>query len=96
MTAFLRMVVFCGFALLAAHNTYAETVIKAVMHSPLRMNDPHATTAYISTWHGYMIYDTLLATDAHNQVRPQMLESWQVSDDGKNLHHEASPGFKMA
>lgn len=94
MTAFLRMVAFCGFALLATHNTYAETVIKAVMHSPLRMSDPHATTAYISTWHGYMIYDTLLATDAHNQIRPQMLESWQVSDDGKTYTMRLRPGLK--
>ena len=65
------------------HVCHAKTVIKAVMHSPLRMSDPHATTAYISTWHGYMIYDTLLAIDAQNQIRPQMMESWQVSDDGK-------------
>jgi len=61
----------------------AETTIKAVMHSPLRLTDPHATTAYITTWHGYMIYDTLLATDADNAIKPQMLEGWEVSADGK-------------
>ncbi|KAG0739301.1 hypothetical protein G6F24_017380 [Rhizopus arrhizus] len=56
------------------------------MHSPLRLTDPHATTAYITTWHGYMIYDTLLATDAANKIQPQMLEKWEVSPDGKTLY----------
>lgn len=93
MTALLRMAALCGMALLAAHDAYAENVIKAVMHSPLRMSDPHATTAYISTWHGYMIYDTLLATDAENQIRPQMLQNWQVSEDGKTYTLTLRPGL---
>ena len=53
------------------------------MHSPLRLTDPHATTAYITAWHGYMIYDTLIAVDGDNALQPQMLEKWDVSEDGK-------------
>ena len=53
------------------------------MHSPLRLTDPHATTAYITAWHGYMIYDTLIAVDEDNRLQPQMLEKWDVSEDGK-------------
>ena len=45
----------------------AETTLRAVMHSPLRLTDPHATTAYITAWHGYMIYDTLIAVDGDNR-----------------------------
>ena len=45
------------------------------MHSPLRLTDPHATTAYITAWHGYMIYDTLIAVDGDNALQPQMLEN---------------------
>lgn len=60
----------------------AQTVT-AVLHSGLRVLDPVVTTAYISRNHGYMIYDTLLATDGNNEIQPQMAEKWEVSDDGK-------------
>jgi peptide/nickel transport system substrate-binding protein len=57
----------------------AKTLV-AVMHSDLRVIDPILTTAYITRDHGYMVYDTLLATDANFKVRPQMAD-WKVSDD---------------
>jgi len=59
----------------------AETVLRAVMHSDLKIVDPIWTTAYITRNHGYMIYDTLLATDAKGEIRPQMLEKYEVSGD---------------
>ena len=61
--------------LAAAAPASAETTLRAVMHSPLRLTDPHATTAYITAWHGYMIYDTLIAVDEDNRLQPQMLEN---------------------
>jgi len=60
---------------------HAQTVT-AVMQSGLRVMDPVLTTAYMTTYHGYMIYDTLLGVDADFTVQPQMA-SWQVSEDGK-------------
>jgi peptide/nickel transport system substrate-binding protein len=51
------------------------------MHSDLKIVDPIWTTAYITRNHGYMIYDTLLATDANGQIRPQMVDRWEVSPD---------------
>ena len=60
----------------------AETTLRAVMHSDLKIIDPIWTTAYITRDHGYMVYDTLLATDAEGRVQPQMAEGWTVSDDG--------------
>ena len=47
----------------------AET-ITAVMHSALRVLDPVITTAHIVRNHAYMIYDTLLATDADGKIHP--------------------------
>ena len=44
------------------------------MHSDLKILDPIWTTAYITRNHGYMIYDTLFATDANGKVQPQMVE----------------------
>src|SRR5690606_18986053 len=94
MLKFVRTAVLAGAILLAGSGAHAESVIRAVMHSQLRLTAPHATTAYITTWHGYMIYDTLLATDADNKVQPQMLEKWEVSPDGKTYTMTLRAGLK--
>jgi peptide/nickel transport system substrate-binding protein len=59
----------------------AQTTLRAVMHSDLKIVDPIFTTAYITRNHGYMIYDTLFATDANGEVKPQMVDKYSVSDD---------------
>jgi len=59
----------------------AETTLRAVMHSDLKILDPVWTTAYIVRNHGYMVYDTLFATDANGQVKPQMVDKHEVSAD---------------
>ncbi len=55
--------------------------LRVVMHSDLKIIDPVWTTAYIARNHGYMIYDTLFALDMNLEPRPQMIDSWTVSDD---------------
>jgi peptide/nickel transport system substrate-binding protein len=70
-------------ALLAAPASQAIAAGKtltAVMHSDLRVIDPGITTAYITRDHGYMVYDTLVATDSSFKIQPQMAD-WKVSDD---------------
>jgi len=59
----------------------AETTLKVVMHSDLKIVDPIWTTAYIVRNHGYMIYDTLFATDAKGEIRPQMVGKYDLSAD---------------
>src|SRR6185295_1913472 len=61
----------------------AQTTLRAVMHSDLKILDPIWTTAYIVRDHGYMIYDTLLAQTEKGEIKPQMLEKYEVSADGK-------------
>jgi len=68
--------------------------ITAVMHSGLRVLDPIITTAYITRNHGYMIFDTLLAVDAHNKIQPQMVEKWVISADGKTYTFTLRKGLK--
>src|SRR5438105_758960 len=58
--------------------------ITAVMQVGLRVLDPVLTTADTARNHGYMIYDTLLASDENFEIRPQMAQSWQVSADNKS------------
>jgi len=59
----------------------SETVLRAVMHSDLKIIDPIWTTALISAHHGYLVYDTLFSLDEKLVVRPQMVDKWEVSTD---------------
>jgi peptide/nickel transport system substrate-binding protein len=95
-----RNLLFAGLASLAAVVTsasevLAETTLRAVMHSDLKIVDPIWTTAYITRNHGYMIYDTLLAVDEHLEPKPQMVESWTVSDDTPTYTFVLRDGLKF-
>ncbi|HTO62158.1 MAG TPA: ABC transporter substrate-binding protein [Bradyrhizobium sp.] len=68
---------------LQAIPAFAETTLRAVMQSDLKILDPIWTTAYIVRNHGYMIYDTLLAQDEKGEIKPQMLDKYDVSADRK-------------
>jgi peptide/nickel transport system substrate-binding protein len=59
----------------------ADSVLRAVMHSDLKIIDPIWTTALISAHHGYLIYDTLFSLDENLQVKPQMVDKWELSSD---------------
>src|SRR5437762_5422875 len=66
---------------LAGSMPAAAQTIKVVMHSDVKILDPIWTTAYIQRNYGYMVYDTLFATDADGQVKPQMIEHYEISPD---------------
>src|SRR5262245_35395311 len=69
-------------ALLASLATaHADVTLRVVMHSDLKIVDPIWTTAYITRNHGYMIYDTLFAMDEKGEIRPQMVDKYDVSAD---------------
>ncbi|MCW5749274.1 MAG: ABC transporter substrate-binding protein, partial [Alphaproteobacteria bacterium] len=59
----------------------AQTTLRVVAHSDLKVLDPIWTTAYITRNHGYLIYDTLFAQDGELHIRPQMVDTWKVSAD---------------
>lgn len=65
-----------------ANTAQAESTLRVVMHSDLKIVDPIWTTAYMSRNYGYMVYDTLFAMDENTTVQPQMAEGFTVSDDG--------------
>src|SRR5689334_4668015 len=70
-----------------------KKTLTAVMHSDLRIIDPLFTTAYITRDHGYMIFDTLVATDSSFKVQPQMAD-WKVSDDKLTYTFTLRDGLK--
>src|ERR1700723_3187058 len=80
-------------AMLPLPSFAAGKTITAVMHSDLRVIDPGMTTAYITRDHGYMVYDTLLATDSNFKIQPQMAD-WKVSDDKLTYTFTLRDGLK--
>jgi peptide/nickel transport system substrate-binding protein len=66
---------------LPARGHAEESRLRAAMNIELQILDPHVTTATVTRAFGYMVYDTLIAMDQNGVFHPQMLESWQVSDD---------------
>jgi peptide/nickel transport system substrate-binding protein len=93
MSLFARKISVILAALALALPAQAANTIRAVMHSDLRVIDPGFTTAYITRDHGYMVYDTLLSTDANFKVQPQMAE-WSVSDDKLTYTFTLRDGLK--
>ena len=69
-------------AALASSIASAQTTLKVVMHSDVKVLDPIWSGAYITRNHGYMLYDTLFAMDEKFAIKPQMVESWTTSPDG--------------
>ena len=67
--------------LAASAPAQAQKTLRVVMHSDLKILDPIWTTAYIARNHGYMIYDTLFAIDEKCEVKPQMVDKYDVSAD---------------
>jgi peptide/nickel transport system substrate-binding protein len=68
-------------ALAVTGTAAAESTLRVVMHSDLKIVDPIWTTAYISRNYGYLVYDTLFALDEQLKVQPQMVDSYEISDD---------------
>ena len=64
-----------------ASATRADSTVRAVMHSDLKVLDPIWTPATITRLHAYMIYDTLFAMDDRREIQPQMVERYEVSAD---------------
>jgi peptide/nickel transport system substrate-binding protein len=84
-----------AFALLAnAVPARAETVLRVVMNSDLKILDPIWSGAYVVRDHSYMIYDTLFATDANGEIRPQMVDRTEISSDGLTYTFTLRDGLK--
>ena len=84
-----------AFALLAnAVPARAETVLRIVMNSDLKILDPIWSGAYVVRDHSYMIYDTLFATDANGEIRPQMVDRTEISSDRLTYTFTLRDGLK--
>ncbi len=99
----MRMTKTLAAALLAASAMFAlpgsagaQVTLKAVMHSDVKIVDPIWTTAYITRNHGYMVYDTLFAMDEKGEIKPQMVDKYDVSRRQAHLHLHAARWPRLA
>src|SRR5688572_11804556 len=85
-----------SFALLQPAGAYAQQkTLKFIAQADLRILDPISTTAYITRNHGYMVYDTLFAMDEKFQIKPQMVDKYEVSKDQLTWTFTLRPGLKF-
>jgi peptide/nickel transport system substrate-binding protein len=64
----------------------SKRVLKFIPFADLATLDPMATTLYITTFHGYMVYDTLYGQTGQQfgfKCTPQMVEGHLVENDGR-------------
>jgi len=73
----------------------AESVLRVIPHADLKNLDPIWTTAYISRNHGYLIYDTLFAMNEEFVPQPQMVDTYEVSDDKLTWTFKLRDGLKF-
>ncbi len=72
-----------------------EKVLRVVPHANLTSFDPIVTTAYIVRNYGYMVYDTLFSQDSKGDIKPQMVDTYSVSSDGKTWTFKLRAGLKF-
>ena len=84
-TRLLQLFVIGGLSLLFAMPAVAQqsggTTLRFIPHADLTILDPYWSGVYITRNFGYMIYDTLFSMDGEFRPKPQMVETWTVSDD---------------
>jgi peptide/nickel transport system substrate-binding protein len=73
----------------------AQSVLKVVPHADLKIVDPIQSAALITRMHALMVYDTLMAWDADLVSKPQMVESYEVSQDRLTYTFKLRPGLKF-
>ena len=70
-------------------------VLKFIPQSNLTVLDPIWTTANVTRHHGFMVFDTLFATDENFLLHPQMAEGYTLSDDRRTYTIKLREGLKF-
>ena len=81
--------------LAAAQSGTTGTTLKFVPHANLTVLDPVWTTAYVTRNHAYMVYDTLFAVNQKGEIKPQMVDKWSTSKDGKTWTFTLRDGLEF-
>ena len=79
--------------LLGAARAEAETTLRIVLVNDLVSLDPVASTAAFVRNHGFLVYDQLFALDSKGEAKPEMVETFTTSPDGRNWRFTLRPGL---
>ena len=74
----------------------AQSVLRVKPSGDVKVLDPTVASDSIARNFGYMIYDTLFAVDDKLDIKPQMVESWTTSPDGKLWNFKLRDGLKFS
>lgn len=77
----------------AAAQPATERPLRLVLNVGLQNLDPIAGPSFVTRNFAYMVWDTLVAMDGKGEYRPQMLESWQASEDRLTWTFKLRPGL---
>src|SRR5215475_636309 len=100
MSAFKRRAVLAGSAAVAAASLIRPREARAargmtvVWESEVTILDPHFTTATISRTFGLHVFDMLFAMNEKGEIKPQMVDGWEVSADKLNWSFRLRDGLK--
>jgi peptide/nickel transport system substrate-binding protein len=73
-----------------------QKVLRVVPQGEVKVFDPHQTSVNLTSMHAALVYDTLFAWDADLVPRPQMVESWTLSEDKLLYKFVLRPGLKFS
>jgi peptide/nickel transport system substrate-binding protein len=79
----------------ATAQTPAQTTLRIVPFADMQTIDPINTTAGNVQSHAMHVYDFLFGQDANQNPRPQMIDTWSVSDDGLIWTFKLRDGLKF-
>ena len=87
-----------GQSLLTSRPSSAQTpsgTLRFVPEFDLQVLDPIANTGLSTLQHGYLVYDTLFSVDRTYTPRPQMVDKYAVSDDGRTYDFTLRDGLRF-
>jgi peptide/nickel transport system substrate-binding protein len=82
-------------SLIRTRSALAARPVSVVLESEVTILDPHFTTATITRTFGLHVFDMLFAMNEQGEIKPQMVESWQVSPDKLSWTFVLRPGLKF-
>jgi peptide/nickel transport system substrate-binding protein len=81
-------------SLIRPREARAAKALTVVLESEATILDPHFTTAAITRTFGTHVFDMLFAMNEKGEIKPQMVESFEVSADKLNWSFTLRPGLK--
>lgn len=73
----------------------AARVLRVIPQANLTSLDPVWTTAVVTRNHGMMVYDNITTVNAAGEVKPQMAEGWDITDEGRSWTFSLRPGLRF-